>query len=474
MRIPHIINLNTLAEFQPSPDALDLIGENERGLVAENFEWNKDHCPTLADCCVQTISKHFDKYQILDELPCMDRDHLLEILSHDLPLEVAVPVLNDEYYWQQRYKAKFGLILRRKPANWTWKNLYMERHVQEIIEYAQPQYNDEETLGDILDLCAPYVERLIITQLQSWKPPLTMEKEDIPETFQTDHVNFIYILRKLPLITELDIVYGVNSVGEGFSWNMFQMSVLDCQRLGKAILDLTNLEILRIHRSRLEYKHCQALIQNLIKNNTIVELDLSHCDIGDQGALCVAKFIQKCITLKILNLSNNLIRNTGAEGIGYIMTRPKRANLEVLNLRLNPLGTDGVMNILRALVRCDIPKELSLSGCQFKEDTIPKVALMLKMNESLKKLDISNNWIGKDGGELLIEGLEENNTLEWLDIRDTDITPQQMVKIEGILSRNRDLEEYQRLLEEKGLEMEVNVTYFSKETDHKEYIEKLV
>lgn len=80
--------------------------------------------------------------------------------------------------------------------------------MQEVLEQAQPQYNDEESFDEILNLCAPYVRRLIVTQLQYWKPPLTMDKEDIPEEYPIEHINFTLVLKKLPLITEFDIVYG--------------------------------------------------------------------------------------------------------------------------------------------------------------------------------------------------------------------------------------------------------------------------
>ncbi|XP_018564123.1 T-complex-associated testis-expressed protein 1 [Anoplophora glabripennis] len=437
MRIPHIINKNTFNEYKPSPESLELIGEGDRTLVSENFDWNKDHCPSLVDLCVQTISKYFHRNPILHKLPCVEHDHLLEIVSCDLPLIIAVTYIQDEYYWQRRYTTQFGLIHNRKPLDWTWKSLYLERSVQEILEQAQPQYNDEETFEEILSISAPYVQRLIITQLQSWKPPLTMEKEDIPEEYPTDHINFIFILRKLPLIREFDIVYGVNSAGEEFNLNMFKVSVADCQRLGRALLDLNYLTILRIHRSKIEYLHCQALMQNLIKNHTIVELDLSHCEIGDQGALCVANVLQCHPSLKILNLTDNNIREIGAEGLGFAMVQPGCADLEYLSLRLNPLGSEGVMCILRALVRCTIPTALSMSGSLFEGDTAENIALMLKMNDTLKRLELSSNWIGEEGGEALLQGLEVNTTLEYLDIRDTDVTSEQMKQIEKILMKNR-------------------------------------
>ncbi|CAH1173486.1 unnamed protein product [Phaedon cochleariae] len=439
MRIPHSINPSTLVEYSPSPESLDLVGEDQRKIISENFDWNKDHCPTLIHFCLKAIAKNFEKKPIFDELPCEDKDQLLEIIPTDLPLEQAIPFIHDEYYWKRRYEAHFKTITRRKPKSWTWKNLYLERHLQKLVEEAQPQYSDEENMGDILDLCSPYVSRLIVTQLQLWQPPLNMDKEDYPEIFPVDHINFLYILRKLCTVTEFDLVFGMNDVSEKFDWNMFKVTVLDCQRLGKALLELKNLEILRIHRSRLGNEHCQALMQNLIKNKSLLELDLSNCEIGDQGALCVAKFLAGHPSLKILNLANNRIGKIGAEGLGFTLLLPSCAQIHTLVLKLNPLGKDGAMGIMRGIVRCSIPLELSMAGCDLEGDTPVKIGQMIRINDTLEKLDLSNNWFGADGGTYVVEALNENYTLQWLDMRETDITSNQQQTIKSYLFRNRRL-----------------------------------
>lgn len=63
-------------------------------------------------------------------------------------------------------------------------------------------------MDELLVLCAPYVKRVLLTQLQSWKPPLTMDKEDIPEEWPIAHIDFTPIFRKLYLVTEFELTYG--------------------------------------------------------------------------------------------------------------------------------------------------------------------------------------------------------------------------------------------------------------------------
>lgn len=100
------------------------------------------------------------------------------------------------------------MVLPSLKRDCTWKRIYLERHLQEMIEQAQPEHNDEENMSDITLLCANYVKRLLITQLQAWKPPLHWDPEDIPEKHPNDHIDFEPIFKVLTQIEEFDVIYG--------------------------------------------------------------------------------------------------------------------------------------------------------------------------------------------------------------------------------------------------------------------------
>ncbi|XP_019768683.1 dynein regulatory complex subunit 5 [Dendroctonus ponderosae] len=451
MKIPYTISQNAIEAYGPSSETTELISEAARRILAEDFKWDKQRCPSLQELCLRALAKHFKKTPLLKQLPCQNRIFLLDILSLQLPLELTIPVIHEERYWERRYTKVFKYTLRRKPEGWTWKGLYLERHCQQLMEQAQPQYNDEEAMDEILTLCSPYVSRLFIEQLQSWKPPLTMKKEDIPEVWPIDHINLLPVFKKLNKIQELDIIFGVKNAGEDFRFEMFKLSLQDGQRLGKAVQELPKIQSLRIHRSSLEFEHCQALVQGLVNSkwSSLVELDLSHCLIGNPGALCVAFLLQKFPGLKILNLTNNGIGKIGTEGLGFALLQ--NPGLQDLNLRLNPLGIDGTMGILSALVRISWPQRLSMAACMFDEDTALKVAQMIKLNDALERLDVSANYFGEAVGEALVDAVESNSTIQWLDVRETDISPQQKEQVEECLLRNRE-----EALKRKQAEMEGN------------------
>lgn len=314
MRIPYVIDKNVKDVYHPSPATQQLLGELNRQLEPEDFEWDADLCPSLVTLCVQAVCKQFEEHPLL-ELPfCADRDHLLQILPTDLPLELVVPLIHDEIYWRRRYVDKYRLVMRKRRNVVSWKSLFLERHMQDLIEGAQPQYADEEGMQDITALLSPHVFTLEVTQLQAWKPPLTWSEEDIPEVYPSDHINFEHVLKGLENIQEFDLVYGMRDVSDDFDWRMFEITKDDCRNLGRGILLLKQIRVLRLHRSCLKDEQVQALMQGLIKNKTLEELDLSHCVIRDHGALCIAKVISVHPNIKTLLLSDNQIEVQGAEG----------------------------------------------------------------------------------------------------------------------------------------------------------------
>lgn len=117
-------------------------------------------------------------------------------------------MLQDKIYWQKRYSNKFKTKILNKGKNCFWKSLFIERYIQDILEHAEPEYRDEYEMTEILTLCAPHIQHLKITELKCWKPPLTLDTDDLPEIYPIDHIDFNPILKCLYKIVEFDLVFG--------------------------------------------------------------------------------------------------------------------------------------------------------------------------------------------------------------------------------------------------------------------------
>ena len=74
----------------------------------------------------------------------------------------------------------------------SWKRLYLERHMQELIENLSPEDFVQSEVESLVHLSSPYVKRLNIWQLRaSWSPNFTEEDdcECSTEVESTVHIN---------------------------------------------------------------------------------------------------------------------------------------------------------------------------------------------------------------------------------------------------------------------------------------------
>ena len=141
----------------------------------------------------------------------------------------------------------------------------------------------------------------------------------------------------------------------------------------------------------------ESIAYTLQNNTTLLELDLSSNEIGYKGIKLLAmKGLEKNITLKTLNLNNNLIgsfaiedsRHCGVQWLaGFLRTRN---TLTTLNLDSN---------------------DISCSGAN-------KLAYALRNNTTLLKLSLVDNIIGLDGAMAFLKALRINNTLKLIDLSD--------------------------------------------------------
>lgn len=99
----------------------------------------------------------------------------------------------------------------------------------------------------------------------------------------SDHFDFTELIKQLPNLEELHIVYGVKNCGMNFDWNMFEFTKKDCQILSKCVQQCKNLRLLHIHRSKIDDLKVRMLIRDgLLDHPSLQELNLEHNQISDR------------------------------------------------------------------------------------------------------------------------------------------------------------------------------------------------
>lgn len=133
-------------------------------------------------------------------------------------------------------------------------------------------------------------------------------------------------------------------------------------------------------------------------------------------------------------MSNNFISHEGANLLANILRRRK---IETLDLKLNPILTEGANEIF-ALAGIVELVELNLSSCSFDENVEESLLYVIKNNKMLVRLNISINKLSEELGEEILNKLSCNDVLRHLDVRGTGISHKIKRMIDATVLENRE------------------------------------
>lgn len=145
-----------------------------------------------------------------------------------------------------------------------------------------------------------------------------------------DHIPLETPLRRLYNLQEISLVFGLNGLEEKYETRYFEFSLGDCESLCKGLQDLRHLRVFRINRSNLDCSKVKYILENLVKLESIEELDFNHCKIGDYGMKALAGFIYIHNNLKVVRIANNRFKEVGVQGIAYCLQMKPAAPIELL------------------------------------------------------------------------------------------------------------------------------------------------
>jgi len=180
-----------------------------------------------------------------------------------------------------------------------------------------------------------------------------------------------------------------------------------------------------------------ALINHLESNQQSSTLSLAYASISDDGVSETAKFIRDNPFVKYLDLRGNNIQAKGAIALanGIKLNRSLRS----LNLKWNSIGRDpsGVSALCDAL-----KSNLTIGHVDVRNNRINNIgakhlAEMLKANTTITHLDLSWNDLGVDGGIALLDGLKRNQTLIDCQLSGSKVGEETLHEVAFLLRRNR-------------------------------------
>ena len=167
-----------------------------------------------------------------------------------------------------------------------------------------------------------------------------------------------------------------------------------------------NLYELNLSKNNITNKGCSYLatralfpdfVDNQWQNSRVVTLNLSENKIGDEGLVSLATMLKKNEHLSKLDLSRNSFSPIGLSFLSKGLVKTKFSHLKELYLEDNDLPSGATDPLLEVLSRketdgsdCTTLKTLSLSGIKLYSAGAVKVAMMLRANQTLENLFLSN------------------------------------------------------------------------------------
>jgi Ran GTPase-activating protein (RanGAP) involved in mRNA processing and transport len=162
----------------------------------------------------------------------------------------------------------------------------------------------------------------------------------------------------------------------------------------------------------------ECIADGLGSNSTLLNIDLSSCDLGDGGISTLARNIgSRNTTLQKLILGMNSITSTG---VGVLLETMEQSchHITDLDLHQNPIGNEGARLLARSLGNNALPNltHLSLYDCDVSDDGFIALMSALEQNKSLLHLDLRSN-LGHRAFLALAESLPEIKVLQRLDVK---------------------------------------------------------
>ncbi len=179
-----------------------------------------------------------------------------------------------------------------------------------------------------------------------------------------------------------------------------------CKLISEAMIITTGLMHLNLSGNDFGDDGCECLCDGLKINKSITELELQKVGMKTDGWKALGDVMDVNTTLVSMNLSYNVLEDSGCNPFSLHLKQSimKRLVLNKCNI------TDKVCRILcLALFHNKTLYDLSLSDNQFSHEGAKMISLLLGQNSTITYLDVTKNFIGRDGIAFISQAIKDKN-----------------------------------------------------------------
>lgn len=182
---------------------------------------------------------------------------------------------------------------------------------------------------------------------------------------------------------------------------------------------------------------CNFLLGKYEGGCHLSKLDLSKCEFDDESSEKILFGLETNLSVIDLNLAGNPLGYKSGEYIGRCFE--KNSMLRSVNLSSCNLTEEGVLRMNFGLIRNFTIKSLSLSYNYLCDNGAKALSEALKKNSGVQVLDISNNLIKNPGGYAIIESLYRNSTLKSINLNYNSLKDEIGHDILAVVSRCKNI-----------------------------------
>ncbi|KAK0081580.1 hypothetical protein PV325_011923 [Microctonus aethiopoides] len=208
----------------------------------------------------------------------------------------------------------------------------------------------------------------------------------------------------------------------------------------EATFNNTTVKTLDLEDNWLTVDACFHLNHLLVNNHVLSFLNLSGCHIGPRGAKRLQEGIGAAPALRHLDVSRCDLND---EGLNYITTGVYCSSvIQIINLRDNKLSDGSGKSLQTLLTQTDSLIELNLSwNSLFNYEFWHKFINGLSKNSTVKNVDLSWNSLGKECSQLLAKYLSSPScNLRKINLKGNRFEAEDAVQIAEAIMKNTTLE----------------------------------
>ncbi|XP_063427406.1 leucine-rich repeat-containing protein 74B-like [Mytilus trossulus] len=224
---------------------------------------------------------------------------------------------------------------------------------------------------------------------------------------------------------------------DNFKMRHRYMTSSDCRTISKEVEHNLAFQSIDLEDNGITHKHLQTMADMLLKNNSIIEFNISNNPIGPEGAKILKYILANNYHVVKADVSDCGLGEKSGPYLAEIIEN--NVFLRELYLRRNNLGNAAAKYIGDALGSNITLELLDISWNQIGKQGAIALAAGLKVNTQLEILNVAMNGFGEDGGIALFEALKNQDSLEELDITANRLTDKVARVISTIIPYNRHL-----------------------------------